>query len=254
MLWGLLVIIIAMAVILVYMFFQAHRHIVLDVDITIEDLPEAFDGYQIFFISDIHRRLVSFKLLKQIKSQPDIVVIGGDLTETGVPFSRVEENVRRLSQVGPIIFIWGNHDLYVDREALQQIFKKFQVKILDNQALVFKRGKDHLNIVGINDVTNHLDRLDEALEGRKKGTTVLLSHNPDIKYQLHEHHRIPLVISGHTHGGQIRLFGWGLREKGGIKEHPFGMLIVSKGYGTTWHPLRLGAPPDTLLLTLRSAK
>ncbi|MFC7391537.1 metallophosphoesterase [Scopulibacillus cellulosilyticus] len=248
-----MIIIIALAITFLNMLFQAKRHIVIKKDIAVSGLSKVFDGFQIFFISDIHRRKVSEKLINKLGGKPDVVVIGGDLTETGVPFSRVDENVKRLSGVGPVIFIWGNHDLYVDKDKLKQIFTKYQVKILDNQVDVVTRDNDYLNIVGINDVTNNLDRLEAALEGRKEGATVLLSHNPDIKYKLHEHHNIPLVISGHTHGGQIRLFGWGLREKGGIKKKSFGTLIISNGYGTTWHPLRLGAPPDTLLLTLRSS-
>ncbi|MFP3472451.1 hypothetical protein R0J90_20570, partial [Micrococcus sp. SIMBA_144] len=61
---------------------------------------------------------------------------------------------------------------------------------------------------------------------------------------------IDLMISGHTHGGQIRLFGWGLYKKGRLENLPETTLLVSNGYGTTAIPLRLGAPAETHLLIL----
>ncbi|WP_229672453.1 metallophosphoesterase [Pullulanibacillus camelliae] len=239
----------AMALIL-YMFIEAHQSRVVSLDIEVNGLSEAFEGYSIYFISDIHRRVISQNMLNSIDT-PDIVVIGGDLTEAGVPFSRVARNVQKLSTLGaPLLFIWGNHDIFVERESLLAIFKQHQVILLENDTYVVKRQGEFLNLVGLGDSTNDLDCLEAALEKTLPGVRILLSHNPNVQRKLRKRDQIPLLISGHTHGGQIRLLGWGPREKGGVKERAFGTLIISNGYGTTSYPLRLGAKPDTLYLTL----
>lgn len=215
-------------------------------------LPEAFAGFSFYFVSDIHRRLLDERMLARV-DHPDLVIIGGDLLESGVPFTKVAENLKRLSQYNvPILFVWGNHDLHVHRQALLYIFNKFKVKLLTNDVYKVVKGGEQLNIIGVDDATNERDRLDEALSTINRGHRLLISHNPVIVEKMDASHHIPLVVSGHTHGGQIRLFGWGPREKGGVKKKPFGTLIISNGYGTTRFPLRLGAVPDTLFITLKS--
>lgn len=252
--WFFIVLFIALFIIgasVTYMMFEAHQNRVITHEVPIDCLMDKFNGYKIFFISDIHRRTISSQLLSQIKEKPDVIIIGGDLAEKGVPFERINANVGKLAVIAPIIFVWGNHDLLVDREKFEEILNDYRVKILDNQTHIVTIDDQELNIIGINDVTTELDRLDEAIATRGRGTSILISHNPAIKKQLEPSHHIPLVVSGHTHGGQIRLLGWGPREKGGIKKHPFGTLIISNGYGTTHLPLRFCAPPDALLLILR---
>ncbi|GGH79092.1 putative MPP superfamily phosphohydrolase [Pullulanibacillus pueri] len=235
---------------LIYMLREARLNIILTKDIDVKTLPKEFDGFSIYFISDVHRRRISDDMLPQTLS-PDIVIIGGDLTEEGVPFSRVRENVQKLRRFNvPILFVWGNHDLYVDRYSFEQILIDNGVKLLNNSVYTYKKAGLFLNLIGVCDSTNELDRLDEALEETLPGTRVLISHNPNIVEKIKVEDHIPLVISGHTHGGQIRVFGWGIREKAGVWTKPFGTLIISAGYGTTSYPLRLGAPPDALFIRL----
>ncbi len=114
-----------------------------------------------------------------------------------------------------------------------------------------KKGSK-INLSGVHDVTNELEDLEKTFENRIPGPTILISHNPDIKYLLSSaSESIDLTISGHTHGGQVRLGRFGIRENGGIKYHEFGTLLISNGYGTTRWPIRWGAKPDALQITLK---
>ncbi len=237
-----------------FMFYEAHWNHIVHNHVTIDDLPASFCGFKIYFISDVHRRVISNKMLALAAShQPDIVVIGGDLTERYVPLSRTEKNISRLSKIGvPVYFVRGNHDVYVYSQKLEQILTKHGVKIIRNRSETITRYNEAMNIVAVDDSTNEEDDLEQALDSTQKGIRLLISHNPNITEKIREHHQIALVISGHTHGGQIRVFGWGPRENGGIKQKPFGPLIISNGYGTTTLPFRLGAPPDTRFVTLVS--
>ncbi|MGV3488942.1 MAG: metallophosphoesterase [Tuberibacillus sp.] len=237
-------------VFLLYMVYEAHQNNIVHLNIRLPNLPEPFIGYKIYFISDIHRRKVSKKMLAKV-AQPDIVIIGGDLTEKGVPFSRVEENLMKLKSLNaPVLFVWGNHDLQVDRGVLGGLFQKHRIIPLVNESHIVERAGRMLNFIGVDDATNYRDDLDLAIKTTKPGYRILISHNPLISQRVQKHHGIPLVLCGHTHGGQIRLLGWGMRESGGIKETPYGKLVISKGYGTTHFHLRLGAKPDTLYITL----
>ncbi|NQD51384.1 metallophosphoesterase, partial [Bacillus altitudinis] len=82
----------------------------------------------IFFISDTHRRLISDTLLAEVKEQqPDVIMIGGDLAEKGVPYARVEENVKRLARIAPVYFVWGNNDHELHQQKLKDILHTYQV-------------------------------------------------------------------------------------------------------------------------------
>ncbi|WKB37118.1 metallophosphoesterase [Terrilactibacillus sp. S3-3] len=149
---------------IIYMYIEAHLNRLLSYELNIEGLPAAFEKVVIFFfISDIHRRKISDRLLSELKMKPDLVIIGGDLTEEGVPFQRVENNVKKLAELGPTCFVWGNHDLQVDRDELTKVLLKYGVRILDNDTYILSRGDALFNIVGVSDVANEQDDLKRAL-------------------------------------------------------------------------------------------
>jgi uncharacterized protein len=237
-----------------YMWFEAHRNKVDFIELTFPEFPKSFGKLSIFFISDIHRRLISEKIIDEVKGKADMVVIGGDLTEKGVPFERVAENIRRLKEIGPVYFVWGNNDYEVDYHELDALLLQEGVKILDNTAVRFESAEgEKVSLLGVDDISKNRARLDLALlDADDQGFRILVSHNPGIVSKIQEDHRISLILSGHTHGGQIRFFRFGIYEKGGIRKIKETTLIVSNGYGTTALPLRLGAPAETHLITLRS--
>jgi uncharacterized protein len=220
------------------------------------DFPESFGSFTIFFISDIHRREISDQIINQAIGLADIVVIGGDLTEKGVPFHRVSKNVRKLKKIAPVFFVWGNNDHEVDHTSLETILSDNGVTILNNKAVSFKSSNgDFFHLIGIDDLGKKRDSLEKALlDVKEDGFQILLSHNPDIIKNLIPENNIKLVISGHTHGGQIRIFGYGPYKLGGIKKVGATTLFVSNGYGTTGIPLRLGAKAETHLITIKHGK
>ncbi|GEB76169.1 metallophosphoesterase [Sporolactobacillus inulinus] len=235
-----------------WMFLEGHLNRVVTLDLEFADLPDPFIGKHVFFISDIHRRHIAESWLNSLKESMDYVVIGGDLTEKGVPLKRVEANLRLLTACAPVFFVWGNHDREAKAQQIKALLDQYAVTIIENTAYVIDEQGYSLNFCGIDDLLTGQPDLERTLNScRANAPIVLFSHNPDIKYELNKKMKIDYVISGHTHSGQINLFGFTLKEKAGVKKLPFGTLIISSGYGTTKIPLRLGAKPDVLLLTLQ---
>ena len=249
--------VLAIAILVLYMWKTAILNRVLYQELFFSDFPDGFKDVKLFFISDIHRRLVTDRLIEEVIGKCDLVVIGGDIRESGVPIGRVEQNLLKLKELGPLYFVWGNNDYEGDYHELDATLLKHGVKILDNTAVSFESKKgQRLDLLGIDDISEERDRLDLALEDceDEKGFRILVSHNPAVQSQLKPEHRIRLVLSGHTHGGQIRLFGMGPYKLGGIKINGDSLYVTSNGYGTSTVPLRLEAKPETHLFTLKKGK
>ncbi|WP_461200688.1 metallophosphoesterase [Anoxybacillus sp. TBDG-1] len=249
-------IIVAFVAFMIYMWIEAHRHRVVFHSLSFSTFPESFSRFRLFFISDIHRRRISETFVDSLKGKVDLVIIGGDLTEKGVPFSRVKRNIELLKQLGPVYFVWGNNDYEVDYHELDALLLESGVKILDNTAVTFESEQgDCIALLGVDDMNKKRDRLDMALSDAEHTTfRILVSHDPRIIEKIMPQHEIDLVLSGHTHGGQIRLGPFGLYEKGCLQNVNGTMLLVSNGYGTTTLPLRFGARAETHLIELEHKK
>lgn len=241
------------ACLLLYMLREAFLNKVVEHEMLFQEFPYSFEKVSIFFISDIHRRSISDKVIRTIKGKADIIIIGGDLTEKGVPFDRVKNNLKKLTQVGPVYFVWGNNDYEVDYHELDAILLDNGVKVLDNTSVTFesKQG-EKLCLLGVDDLNQNRDRLDLAiLDAEKNSFKILVSHYPRITEKIQPEHDICLVLSGHTHGGQIHIFGYSPFDRGKIKKLKNTTLLISNGYGTTTIPLRLGAPAECHLITIK---
>ncbi|MFT4400276.1 metallophosphoesterase [Bacillus sp. SW14] len=206
----------------------------------------------IFFISDIHKRSIDQDLLQKARSHaPHLVIIGGDLAEGGVPSTRIEENIKRLSNIGvPVVFVWGNNDYEVRQNKLYSIFKAYGVISLRNESVSFSHNGHTIAIAGVDDIKMEMDHYEEAIkELDKSQLNILVCHNPEIHEQINETDGIDAIFSGHTHGGQIRFGKFGPYELGktGIVKHA--AYLISNGYGTTKVPFRLGAEPETHIVT-----
>lgn len=239
-----------------YMWWEAHRNRVVSVEVALPDFPESVRTLTIFFISDIHRRSVSEKMIERLKGTADFVVIGGDLMEKGVPFARVKENIRRLKQIGPVYFVWGNNDYEADYRELDALLWQEGVRVLDNGVAMFESETgEKVALIGVDDIGKRRARLDLALSDIDEAAfRIVVCHNPAIVRMIRPEHRISLVLSGHTHGGQIRLGRFGLYEKGGVKQVNGTTVLISNGYGTTNVPFRFGVPAETNLITIRRRK
>ncbi|WP_340141706.1 metallophosphoesterase [Priestia sp. D3YE.R1] len=238
---------------LIFMFSEAHRTYVEERTIHLSTFPENQQSLHLFFISDIHKRTVSSKLLGKIPGEVDFVIIGGDLLEEGVPLLRARQNIQKLKTLGPVYFVWGNNDYEVSQMQLKQMLKDEGVIALKNEHViaVSKHGTT-CNFAGVDDLSEGEMNLKRAVSSiEPEQLTILLSHNPDVIYYVDEESKVDLILSGHTHGGQIRLFNFGMYELGGLKEKRQIPLFVSNGYGTTSLPLRLQARAQTHYITLK---
>jgi uncharacterized protein len=250
----LVVLFIGCGCLLVYMLHEAFLNNVIEHELSFSDFPKSLGRVSVFFISDVHRRKISDKIINSVKGKADIVVIGGDLTEKGVPFERVKRNLMKLKQIGPVYFVWGNNDYEVDYHKLDAILLELGIKVLDNTAVTFESDQgEKLSLLGVDDLNQERDRLDLALiDAEEKSFKILASHYPDITDKILSKHEIRLVLSGHTHGGQIHILGYSPKERGDLKRLDNTILLISNGYGTTTIPLRLGAPAECHLITLSS--
>lgn len=230
-------------------------------------LPHSFDGVRVLFITDLHRTVIPDEIRKSLdREELDIILIGGDITEKKVPLKQVEDNISFLCSLGPAYFVWGNNDYQGDYRSLEIMLRNLRVTILDNQAVSFEAGQptERLWLIGVDDLSLERDRLDLAISDiDKEGYRILFSHEPLIVEQLKQEHQIRAVFSGHTHGGQICLPWFGPIIKiinrdlatyvAGEYELDEGeaKLFISRGVGTSGLPLRLLAPAELHILTLR---
>ncbi len=249
------IILIAIVFLLLYMWLEANKNLVKEQVLMFDDFPKDLEKLTIFFISDIHRRKVSEKLINKVVGKTDIVIIGGDLTEKGVSFERISENVDALKALGPTYFVWGNNDYETDFHRLDSLLLEKGVKILDNTAVNFEsRSGEKISLLGVDDMSEERDRLEMALlDAGDNSFKILACHNPRIVKKIEKDHNIKLVLTGHTHGGQIRIMNFGYYEKGKLSDNGVFKLLISNGYGTTGVPLRLGAEPETHLMTLKKS-
>ncbi|WP_421379295.1 metallophosphoesterase [Bacillus salacetis] len=238
---------------LIYMLREAFIDKVKVEELRFDDYPGSAEPLNIFFISDIHRRKVHERIISEVMGKTDIVVIGGDLTEKGVPFDRIQHNLQKLKKLGPVYFIWGNNDYEAEETAFRRLLKSNGVILLENASLLLGGDEDHpLALIGVEDLSFGRDDIEKAFDGVPDDSfRILLAHNPDTIKKLEKRHQVSLMLSGHTHGGQIRILGFGMYQRGCISTVAGTVVMVSNGYGTTALPLRLGAPPETHLITIK---
>ena len=227
-------------------------------------LPAEFDGYTIAHMSDLHVGSIDSRQVARRwaalanRYEPDLTVITGDLVTKGSAFyADVCAVVAELEARDGVCVCLGNHDLY-DARALQQGLERAGALVLRNRWHPLVREGAMLIVAGVDPGGS----LEVALSSRPDDCyTVLLAHYPEVFYKL-KGLRVELVLSGHTHGGQIGVpwlgdkvnvatvmgqHGRGLVERGSAR------LFVSAGLGTTGVPFRLGVRPELALLELRRA-
>ncbi|MDZ5712035.1 metallophosphoesterase [Jeotgalibacillus haloalkalitolerans] len=231
-----------------YMIKRAFENNLVTHEIKLRETP-MYNPLKILFISDIHRRKINagwFSSLPEV----DLVLIGGDITEKGVPFERVKRNAALLSNAGEAYFVFGNNDEEIDKEQLISILKNEGIRILENDSAVLE-NHNHIVLAGIGDINYLKDDLDKTFSGIEHEEVILLSHDPRVTGKLMHtpyQNQTKLILCGHTHGGQIRIFGFGPYEKGRVIKHHHYTQLISNGYGTTLLPMRLGAKSEVHLI------
>jgi predicted MPP superfamily phosphohydrolase len=226
--------------------------------------PAALDPLQVLLISDIHCGIflkpesLATIIGSLMELKPDLVAISGDIV-TG----HASEVNKYLNILAPLSraplgawYCYGNHDYFGGNpEDIRRNLKSIGITTLKNESVLLTHGKDSFVLGGIDDrIMGHPDW--EKMLAPHGTPHLLLAHNPDLFYEA-ESRRIPLTLSGHTHGGQIRLPHRApiLRQsRYCLDEGNFAfrssLLVVSRGLGSVGLPWRWGADPEAVLIEI----
>ena len=242
---------------------------VTETDIFVRGLPAGFEGFRVAQLTDVHHsRLVSLGEVRRVVelargARADLVALTGDFVTSRRRY--IEPCAEALGELAAEQGVWavlGNHDHYVDGELTARALRRAGVEVLENANTVIRRGGDELQLAGVDDWGWGKADWGRALKGLKRERpTVLLSHEPGV-LDLPETRGLSLVLSGHTHGGQICLplvgapvsYLWKeFRYLRGRYEREGTQLYVSRGTGVIGLPVRFGARPEIAVLRLRRA-
>lgn len=257
-----------------------HDYVIEEVPIPLLRLPRTLDGYTIAQISDIHiGSLVNDYELGQAeelirRTRADLIVITGDMIDHDATYiPRLGVFARRLAELGArdgVVAIPGNHDYYADVDRILATTADAGVRVLRNEGLVIPDGersaltrRDGFSLLGIDDVwatrggfAGGADLPRTLSHARPDLAKVMLCHNPELFPEAAEH--IDLMLSGHTHGGQIafgvRPASWALRHGyvAGHYHRGASQIYVNRGFGTVGPPARLQTPPEITKIILTS--
>lgn len=242
--------------------YERHRLIRVDHDVPVSGLPPALDGLRLGLLTDVHHSNTvsaddvthAVGLLQD--ARPDVVVLGGDYVTFGNR-AFVEPVAELLAPLGAAphgsFAVLGNHD---DDKDMPAALGRRGFTVLKDQRTTISIRHESVDLVGIRFWTRRVEHLAQVLRGAGP-TTILLAHDPRRLRQAAQLD-VPLVLSGHTHGGQVRLPGVGAlagREfpvLAGLARELNTSLFVSRGVGTVYLPVRINCPPDIAVLTLRT--
>lgn len=242
--------------------YERHALGVTKADISVRGLPAALSGLTIGLLTDIHRsRWVAAQDVHEavralMLAAPDIIVLGGDYVTWGDRryVGPAAEALAGLSAPHGVFAILGNHD---DDHDMPAALVSRGIGVLKDERTRLAIRNESLELAGIRFWTRRPADIASVVRGAA-GTVVLLAHDPR---RLAEAAAVgvPLVLSGHTHGGQVVLPGLGavLGRKfpvlSGTAQLGKTTLFVSRGLGTVYVPVRINCAPEVALLTLRRA-
>lgn len=274
--WLLLLLVLALAVCLTvqWVIWADTALVCSEITISSSSLPEAFDGLRIAQISDFHNAQFgknNQQLLDMIReAKPDIIAITGDLVDARETDIDVALNfAREAVKIAPCYYATGNHESRVQGFAeLEQGLKEAGVVVLRNETAVLEKNGQTIQIIGLDDYTffdgtTGIECVNNMLQtlSRIKGKdfSVLLSHRPEFIESI-AMLDIDVILSGHTHGGQIRLpFVGGLYgpDQGYFPKYDAGLfcvgntsMVVSRGLGNSQFPFRVNNRPEVVLIIL----
>jgi predicted MPP superfamily phosphohydrolase len=243
-----------------------------EVEIAVADLPIAFDGYRIVQLSDFHaggrgwsRETMARAVALALTQRGDLIVLTGDFVENTPAIAECAELLSSLHAPDGVLAVLGNHDYShqsIRVRLLIQALENIGVQLLRNESICITHERSDLWIVGIDDGHSGHDYLPKALVGVPNNVRpIVLSHYPDFAWRLGPG-RWAAVLSGHTHGTQVRIpvIGRYARERIARTRFSHGLYTVNRtpvfvttGVGTSGRPLRILSRPEVATIILRSA-
>jgi predicted MPP superfamily phosphohydrolase len=257
--------------------YARHEFEITRLNLPIRNLPDAFQGFRIVQISDIHlEEYTETSFLERMVAQvnqlnPDLVLITGDFVSRGpgpvsVAWNAAGAGAEILSTLkAPQRFgILGNHDVRVGAEHVVRPLEAHGTPILVDSYTPLERGKDVVWLCGADDAGTRRPDLNFAIPATPNAPVLFMCHEPDYVDKVILHPRFPLIdlmLSGHTHGGQIRLpyIGplilppMGQKYIEGLFQFDHMQLYVNRGIGTVGLPFRLNCPAELTQFTLARA-
>lgn len=283
-------ILVMIAIVIICSILECKKLTIKAYDVCSKKLPASFDGYKIVVLADLHNMIDDGRdetIISYIKeNNPDIIVLAGDMIvctrEAEDDNMRTATFLNRLSELACCYYGYGNHEKGLE-EAVHGVsadsFARYKnklsdcdgLKILDNETIELKKGKDVIKLSGLNIDIKYYKRLiptrltkayiDEALGSKSPDDyVILIAHNPDY-YKTYESWGADLIFSGHNHGGLVRLpvLGGVISPKLHIfPRYDYGRytdgnttMLVSGGMGAHSIKIRVNNVPELLLVTLR---
>ncbi len=236
--------------------------------IYVHTLPTALSGLRIALLTDFHAgggtplSLVRRACQKAMAEHPDLIALTGDfVTDYATSFDAVLDVLACLAAPLGVYAVPGNHDYRVGIDTWQQQFTEAPgIHNLTNRAIIRLVNGTRLCIAGVDDFSRGTPRPDVLPPADQRDFTILLAHNPDQAEHLQgTEDRVDLIVSGHTHGGQVRLPWIGaLRNpvrhddlyEEGLQQRPWVHVYVSRGIGMVRLPVRFLARPEVAILEL----
>jgi uncharacterized protein len=236
-----------------------------EVEVTLDKLPRALDGFTIVQLTDVHvGPTIGHDFLQDVVARtnqlsPDVIAITGDLVDGSV--AELRTSIAPLAQLRAkkgVFFVTGNHEYYAGVDEWLAHLTTLDVRVLRNERVSLADG---LELAGIDDLSGHSVAghgadLPRALAGRDgKSALVLMAHQPRVIKEA-AGHGVGLQLSGHTHGGQIWPWNFAVYLQqpyvAGLAKHKDTQIYVSRGTGYWGPPMRLGAPSEITRITLRA--
>ena len=234
--------------------------------VSVPRLPSGFRGTTAAFLTDLHHGpFVPLSYIRHVVDltnslKPDLILLGGDYVSKSPRYiAPACEALARLRAPLGRFAVLGNHDHWESATESRIQLDRAGVEMVDNRGVWLRRGPDRLRICGVGDLwTDKQDTASALDDADESDAVIMLSHNPDFAEAVDDP-RVGLMLSGHTHGGQVVLPGWGApivpsqygaKYLGGLVQGPSGPVFVSRGVGTSGPPVRLLCRPEVVLLTL----
>ena len=242
---------------------------IVPIEITIPNLARTFDGFKVVQISDLHtskfmpdaRLAKIFQLVN--RQQPDAIAITGDIITMNckVDGEKLQQQLSQLHSKFVTVAVMGNHDHGRKINLVKQTLAQSNILNLENQVFTIEREGHLLSIAGLDDPYWGKPDLAKVLSQLpKEAPAIFLVHEPDYIEKSAETHRFALQLSGHTHGGQIRipfldpfvLPQGGKKYFAGLDRVEDTVTYTNRGLGMTNLPMRIGSRPEITVFTLRS--
>lgn len=238
------------------------------VEVPLANLPNAFDGFRIVQITDVHLGVnVGRRFMRKVvdisnAQAPNAVVLTGDLVDGSVAQLRhAIEPIGEIVATHGVFTITGNHEYYSGADQWLAEYRRLGTKALINEHVVMHREGAELVLAGVTDYSTrkmpsaHASDAHRAVAGAPNGAVkILLAHNPASYKDAHSA-GFDLQLSGHTHGGQFFPFSLLVRlvhrHYKGLSKHASLQIYVSRGTGYWGPPIRFGVPAEITVLTLK---